>query len=743
MATIDDLIKDLGNLKVDGDAAKNTISQLTNAFVHLASYGSEKLKGLTEATAEVVKKIQATGTVTKETQGVLAELVSDATKRLGDLTGSFGILSAAAGNTSTVFKSLMEGFSSGAGGANDQLAEMAVKTGVLMTVLTGMAKAPQGFADMRAEAMGAYESYGDLIKAIPGVGTALANVFEKGEYAKAFENNLAKMAAKSGSLSELWGAERLFGENFNVTVDKKMNDMVMLTLGAANTMGMTLQEGMKRNLEVLGALPDEIGKFYKINEADGVGAMQLLSTVATGTGQEFSKTIDFATKMYGSFLTTAKEAAEQFSLMSKVSNELQINFDKMESTVSAINNGFLMWGNSSKDTIGILREITTVLKEQGLGYEAGLEITQKLAGAIRDMGIEKKAFIAMGAGMEGTPLQAGLNVERMMQKGDYGEIANMLQETLGNIGGGGRVVNLEEAASSPGMEATFLAQRQALNMFGVSDTGTANRLMDVMSKIEVGKDVGKEGEEALKSAFNRGVDVQERQFNELKVISNKMDAAVNILGSIESYRLQRSVTGSEGAIGSDRASRMIDQQNMMGEKGGGSGIPLSEYAVNQVREVGSTISNFGTNLEAGGTKISEVLEKMGISISAVTGNIEANNKVLAQMGTEKSRAVEATGGTNQTPNMLPDASGGGTLTTGGNTFVIPPPPPLNTTEAAQKDVAAAAAAVSEQTGAGPGGIREYILNMNMDNSPIMKIMIDAITGVLNIQTTNTEGRSRS
>jgi len=740
--TVPEMLADVLSLKGASKDTQKVVDDLRATYARLAAYGSEKVKELTKSITDLSKEATTAGAFNDALSEKFSALSKTAKASLDGIAGSFGVLTTIAGTTSNALSALMTGLDSDSDNFNQNLAEMAVKTGALMAAFTGLSRAPKAFESMAQDAREASRAYEELLKGIPGIGNALQGVFEKAESAKGFENQMTKMAAQSGALEGLWGAEKLMGNasDFNKIVDKQMNNMVMLTVSAANTMGMSIQEGMKRNMEILGQLPEEMGRFYTVNNVNGLSAMQLLSTVATGTGQEFGKTIEFAKGMYAGFQTTAEEAMETFSLMSKVSNELKMNFDSVKGVVTDINGGLKQWGDNSKDIIGIMKEVTSVLREQGLGYEAGLEVTRSLAKSIGDMTIEKRAFIAMGAGMGGSPLQAGLNVERMMQKGEIGEIASMLQETLGNIGGAGRVLNLEEAATTPGMESTFLAQRQALSMFGVSDTGVANRLMDVMSKVQTGTDLGNEQQEALKAAFNKGETIQNRQFNELTVIANKIDVAVNILGVIESYSAQRALTGTKGAFGSNRQERQTEQGKI--KLGGTGATTVAKYSVDMASKTKTALASLSGDITSGGGKVKEALANFGIGINDATKAIEINMKQLkereeAKMNETNSQNNEASGG------YRPPGAVGARGAPGASGSSAIPMPGDNPLVAAVNSSAAAAAAKTEGSSnqnANADGTTHRI-DIFSDGVEVAKVAMNTVLGVLGITTSSgTEGR---
>ena len=657
--TIEQMLNDVLNLKNASADVKKVVESLREVYGRLATYGGDKVVDLSKKIEALSKEATKTGTITDGLKDRFLELSKGATTALAGMTSSFNILTSVALTSQNALSALMGSFDKDSQGFNQNLAEMATKTAALVAAFSDM-RAPKAFDIVGQQAREASAAYSDLLSGLGGIGDALSKAFEKGEYAKAFENKMTSMAAASGALEGLWGADILMGSssNFDKVVEDNMNNMVMQTLGASNAMGITLQEGTKRNLEILGQLPEEMGRFYSINKGEGIGAMQLLSTVATGTGQEFGKTVDYAKKMYAGFQSTANGAMETFSLMSKVSTELKVSFEDISKTVTSINDGFKQWGDNSKDIIGIMREVTSALKEQGLGYEAGLEVTQALVGSIKQMGIEKKAFIAMSAGMGGTPLQAGLQVERMMQKGDVGEIANMLQETIGNIGGAGRVLNLEESANTPGMEAAFLAQRKVLEMFGISDTGVANRLMDVMSKIQIGEDIGNEGQKTLENAFKQGETIQDRQYNELTKISNNMDAAVRILSSFEAYDAQRTITGTGGVLGTSRQNRVDEQQKMLTDSTGAA-TPLAAYAVGKASDTKNALSAFTGDIMQGGEKIKEALGSLNINYNEAISAMGINTDRLQQVDKEEREKMRVTNSQNA------ESAGG---------YVIPAPP---------------------------------------------------------------------
>ncbi len=543
--------------------------------------GGDGFKFLSESLKNNIKEHKNGPEAIKKFTDGLTEGVGQAITKAEGLAAGFSSLIEVMNTVKTIEENFIKDMRDGLSGSTNDTFKLAGSF-VLLTAAAAGLDGMTAFGKLQLDIAGSTAKFDGLIKnaekflginsQIAGlVGGSLEKILKASEASKQFENVTMEAAAKSGDLASFI-PKGATGEEMAGALDKFTDQVQQSARKSALSMGMAYDVSVKQTLDVLGVLPGEIDKIYKgmSNTLDTapVRAMELLQTVAKGTGQSFGDVLKVAGDMFSKWGTDAKGAAERIAMIGHASSELKIPFENMKGVLQTIDDGFKMWGNSAGGTLGVLKQVTEALKEQGLGYQAQIEITTTLANAMKSLSIEKKAFIGMEAGLGGRAIGAGLQVEQMIQKGDWGKVAGMMQQSLGNIGGAGKVVSLQEATQNPGQEAAFIAQRKAMeSIFGIADTGMQNRLMDVMSKTALGTEMNADGTQALQEAFGKGQSIQEKQFNALENIYTKTVALVDIAASRKAYDVTQRVLGSRGEGGlnmDEREGRKYDAERSQG-----------------------------------------------------------------------------------------------------------------------------------------------------------------------------------
>lgn len=519
----------------------------------------------------------------KEFGESLEETVKGGLASLGGLDASFKSLLNVVKEVGMAFKIVSDDIKEGIGGAKNQTTEM-IGSLALFTATLGGLNTNEAFQKLQLNTENTNAKFKGLIDTVTkltgvslvgDLGTGINNFLDAAEATKQFENAIISAAGASGAFGEILGLEdesRVLSTNLDWATDR----IQQAAAKSAIAMSMSYQNSIKQTMDVLKTLPDEfeksgneVMKTYEIFESgamQSVDAMRLLETTARGTGQTFETVLGVSERLFATFAMNAKDAAERVAVISSVSSDLKIPFATLKDSIQSVDDGFKMWGHNASGTLSVLEQISDVLKEQGVGYAAQLEIATTLASTIKGLGFEKKAFIGMDAGLGGSAIGAGLQVEKMIQEGDWAKVAGMMQETIGKIGGtGGKVLSMEEAMQTPGQETAFMAQRMALgNIFGISDTGMQNRLMEVMSKVSIGTELQVDGTKALEEAFTAGESIQEKQKNILEQIYTQMVALTEIAAGRQAYATAQRVFGP-GAEGITDESATTNVQKRASE----------------------------------------------------------------------------------------------------------------------------------------------------------------------------------
>lgn len=360
-----------------------------------------------------------------------------------------------------------------------------------------------------------------------------------------FETKLMSAATKGGQFSKVFGEGVTQSEDAMKLITKQAAEDAIRT-------GMSFQQSMDSLMSVVSNLPGEYQKVYNViigGSEQVLSTNALLTMTAKGTGVAVSEAGSIASNMKATFGSSALEASERLAMLKNVSDSLETPFDKLKGVIEDLDRSFGLWGNQMKGTVDIMNNISGALKGSNVGYEGQIAIVRNLTDSIKGLmsaqSMGMRAFI--GSNMGGGMVTNALQMEKMLQEeGGIGKIASMMQQKLEQYGGG-RVLTLDEAAENEGSQRQFLIQRQMLSKFGISDTGTANRLMEAMSKGDIGEGVESETGEILSKALGQAEDLQQKQVNLLQQIAVNTEAAAQ-MKQIDNREL---VSGTIGGISRD------------------------------------------------------------------------------------------------------------------------------------------------------------------------------------------------
>jgi len=653
---------------------KNELGQFSSTLDEAGKNGGDALKKLTEKFEEISKSLSPEKRDQfKRVFETIETGLKSAAKAAESTIEGFHTLEERLKDVREISQQLGVDLKAALNGANNETFELLSKFALLGAAAAGLTgETAFSKMDLNINAVnGKFEKLLQSAKEFLGIdlgknGTAfIKNMMDGAEYSRQFESSIVNAAAKSGATTIGNNSNFLQAGRSKQEAAKELDDATAEIQKSAyrnaKAMGMPYEIALKQTVDILSTLPNEVEKLYSVTTRNindkTVGSLELLQTVAKGTGQSFENVLESAKEMFASWGSDAKGAAERVSLISQASRELSIPFDAVKGQVKSIDDGFKMWGNSAQSTLGIMKEITQALKDQGLGYATQLEIMNNLSGAIRGLTVEKKAFIGMSNGLGGTAIGTDLQIEQMLQKGDWGKVAGMMQNTLSNIGGNGKVISMDEAISNPGQEQAFMTQRMALqNVFGVSDTGVANRLMDVMSKLNLGSELTSDGTKALQEAFSRGENIQEKQFSELENIHTELVSLRAIAVSRQAYQSAQDVFGAHGEAGDTRMARRdqakisTDRMNLTSTQGRGH-VAID---TNEIRDSAKNVLSGALNLA---TQTKEQVTELAKKAKANANTPSDHNSLPTPQNTAKTmplatQNVNAINGNTQQIGML-------------------------------------------------------------------------------------------
>ena len=383
----------------------------------------------------------------------------------------------------------------------------------------------------------------------PSKWVQFGETIRKFELAKAFEDQFVKAASSSGILFDMFGKVGIEADRWGHDMTGVLNLFTQESLSSAHAIGMTLTEAMTKNKTLMTSIGGtDITHRTKIEGTDrAVSDLTLISTVAKGTGQNFDDLAKTGKDVYEKWGFGWEEAAKRTAVMIDVQQKLHVGFDSIQKAVGGVDSAFSMWGDNMEGALSVLEKIQGVLKEQGLGIGQSTELIKKFADHVSSLTLSQRAFIGMQSGMTGGAVNVGLQVERMQQEGKFDQILQMVQDTVSKTTGNSRILNLKEAAENPELSTQYLTQRSVLQQVtGISDTGTQNRLLDVMSKVQLGGERGIDANQILRDSFSRGADIQERQYNKLTEMKNLLDEVPTIASILKAYSGESLVRGVIG-----------------------------------------------------------------------------------------------------------------------------------------------------------------------------------------------------
>jgi hypothetical protein len=270
--------------------------------------------------------------------------------------------------------------------------------------------------------------------------------------------------------------------------------------------------------------------------------------------------------------------------------------DALEGLTENLDSNFKMWGDQALSTVGILRNVSSALSGTNVGFKGQVDIVEALTNGIKGMSLGMRSFIGMQAGFRGGAVSAGLQVEKLMQEGKMDQIVDMMQKAIQQKSGRG-AVSLGDAIESPDAQRAFMVQRGMLGNFGVSDVGTQNRILEAMSKTQLGGGGKGDVEEILKGTLEKGNDIQERQNNNLINIAENTTAMKDFFSAQKAYETERAGKIPQNEMLQNVYSRQrsgVKEEFNISESMERAGVGMAAAQINMLRQ-NATIGMVGLN----------------------------------------------------------------------------------------------------------------------------------------------------
>lgn len=533
-------------------------------------------------------------------------------------------------------------------GANKEIVSLTAQTALLIGTLAGIK--PDAFDTMGDAASGAtgdlnrtYEVLSRVAQVDPsGYSTKLLKglslLQEAAEPARRFEAGLMAMAGASGTFGDLI---QEVGMDLS-GLENKTISFADLTYAVAQTAGLTTVQVAKYATE-LNKIPGALDMVIDTSVA-GNQQMHLLDAalkVAAGTGQEVSAVFEDLNLVYREFGTVGEKSLEYVSRMAVASQALKLPLDLVKEYTRGAAQGFRFFGDNSQAALNILGKFGPALKESGLGPKAIADVTQNITRSIGEMGLAQRAFLSGSTGGSGG-LAGAYQIELLKRQGKVDEIQQMVEQSLKSQFGG-RIVTLEEAAKDQGAASQFTKQVQLLTQGPTkiaSSEGEAYAILEAMAKGDRAQPIASK-EESLSTSLEIGNSFQERNYNELTAIANKIDLGVQY-SSVIANNTSRMLTGTGFNSTNIDAARQENSKKAAEAKilVGDSTAPdrdAAEAVMNQLTELGS----IGGQFQEFKNSLDEAKKFIGDKVNSLRGADlgEVKKLVTPEQATPKSDKI--------------------------------------------------------------------------------------------------------
>lgn len=349
------------------------------------------------------------------------------------------------------------------------------------------------------------------------------NLIKSADNAIHMRDAIIQLASSSGSLNNLFAASGPNLQNINEIMAQQSEEIS----NVAQTMNVSRAEATKYYSElgrVPGALTATLPASEKLfkgmddsmgNSSGKVDMLTATIAAAKGTGREFGDVIRDLNTAFKDYGITGENALKFSVNMSQVSNNLGIDLQSVQSSLSASAQTFREFadaGNRSANMAEGLARVTNeyaqALKNQGFSGTVALEVAQNMTKQLSQLSIGQRAFLSAQSGGPGGLLGA-VQIERDLREGKFEsvfkKVKDVMQKQIGPIITQGEVKTEAQAAQYT-RQITMLQQGPLAKLAGNEEQ--AARLLEVFKG--GGARVKAFEPDALKGAMDKGVTLQDQ-----------------------------------------------------------------------------------------------------------------------------------------------------------------------------------------------------------------------------------------
>ncbi len=395
------------------------------------------------------------------------------------------------------------------------------------------------------------------------------NVIESADNGLRLQNALIQLSAQTGNLGDVF---KLAGTN--------LNDMNDLLAKQSNTLKMAgddtkLSAGqLQQYYSVLGTIPGVLGEMStQLTESDKKTNI-LSSTVllAMGSGRKYADVIGDMRKAVVEYGLSTSQALDFTARISEVSQRFKAPMEDVRNAVLSTANAFKTFADagdaSARQSEGFARIMANyigTLKDTGLSAHESMNLITQMTTSISRLSVEQKAFLSAQTGGPGG-LMGAFQIDKALREGKLDEVFEKVRQQLQKQMG--RIVTLDEAASSPAAALQLerqkqLLQRGPLGGFARTDQD-AYRILELLQKRQMGMISPAElSRQATSDQVERGRRVRDLSTTPLSDFRSMLQGIQYSVNVANLSTMQRALTANAGIR---LAPTEVESQRLMRER---------------------------------------------------------------------------------------------------------------------------------------------------------------------------------
>lgn len=345
--------------------------------------------------------------------------------------------------------------------------------------------------------------------------------------------------------------------------------------------------------------------------------------------REYMRTLSDAMNVQG---LSAQQAFEQMAMYGDIAENTGLQIDSIIRTLDQVSDNFKKMGMSASFGRPILEGFTSSLSSMGLGFENALELTASLGRALGELTTNYSAAyvtfqrggLDFGAGGGAMGASIGLRAQLLdaEKRGDQSELgmqmAGAMRDTLASFTGG-NIVTVSQAAASPELQSSYLAQTELLkSMYNISDAGTQDRVLELLQQLG---DATESGDTELAASLGEDLQSAISQRDETLSLQEKSAAYLSSLVAeqLVTNDVLKQINTSSSKMMSDLISK-VDKIDFKNLAPGDVTDKATEIVASSLGTTQAAVSDaIASAQDAAGRARAEADRRTGGAVSSTTG----------------------------------------------------------------------------------------------------------------------------